>query len=275
MNVLLIGEELLPRHFYIYWPTTTDATLTLYWYDSQGCIESDTIDIIKSLPFLVIMIRIFYDFPLGMWGHTPIDIWTEDEIEGKVHYSRKGDTIGSFQMKGRRTFTSDAIPVTAPTAISSGHHNEPAQPSSSHDEHSEGTQLEVLFLKSAWPEVKRHKEPYIISHAYTQAKMMLGTEAGSVTDHLPVVINSKELSYTSTEIIRRLVKSTTTDGFRVQLWMLSKKLQPIYALDPREFWIAFWHTLRCKPFFFSVGSVLISWCRPCLALAYWDCAWWY
>jgi hypothetical protein len=105
-----------------------------------------------------------------------------------------------------------------------------------------------FFLKSAWPETKRCKEPEVIIEAYQRAKELLGTEAQSVTDHLPVLISSQELAYTSTEIIRRLVKSTTTDGFRVQLWMLSKKLQPIHTLDPKDFWRAFWHTIRCKFF---------------------------
>lgn len=101
-----------------------------------------------------------------------------------------------------------------------------------------------FFLKSAWPDTKR-KEPEIIKEAYRRAETLLGTEARSVTDHLPIIVNSRELAYTSTEIIRRLVGSNTTTGFRVQIWMLSKKLQPIYALEPRDFWKALWHVLRC------------------------------
>ena len=227
------------------------------------------------------MIGIFENFPLGMWGYTPIDIWSEDEQREKVYYSRKGASVRSFQVKGRRTFTADALKlpahtVTAPTTAtastttSSGHLNEPAQPSSSRDGLEDERSEDILFLKSAWPEMKRRKEPEVINIAYDRAKELLGTEAPSVTDHLPVLVNFKELAYTSTEIIRHLVKSSTTDGFRVQLWMLSKKLQPIHVLDPHEFWTAFWHTLRCKPFFFFVGSVLIIRCRPCSTLAYWD-----
>jgi hypothetical protein len=262
--------------------------LTLFWYDSQGCIEADRINIIKELPLLVVMIRIFEDFPLGMWGYTPVNVWTEDENKTKVPYSRKENPVGSFQIIGRRTFTADATkiriqtataPTTAPSVRRSGRLNicvQP-QPSSSCDEHSEDAQSEdepsvdILFLKSAWPETKRRKEPEVIIEAYKRAEELLGTEARSVTNHLPVLINSEELAYTSTEIIRRLVKSTTTDGFRVQLWILSKKLQPIHALGPNDFWVAFWHTLRCKFLFCSVGSGLIKCCRPRPALAYWDC----
>ena len=230
-------------------------------------------NIIEELPLLVIMIRIFEDFPLGMWGYTPIDVWAEDEKQQKVYYGCEGARVGSFQIKGCRTFTADATKISAQTVIPST--TTPA-PSSSRDEHSEGAQLEqersedILFLKSAWPEVNRRKEPEVVKKAYKRAEKLLGTEARSVTEHLPIVVNSEELAYTSTEIIRHLVKSTTRDGFRVQLWMLSKKLQPIHALKPSDFWTAFWHTLRCKPFFFSMGSALISWCRPRPALAYWD-----
>jgi hypothetical protein len=260
--------------------------LTLYWYDSQGCIEAETINVIEELPLLVVMIRIFEDFPLGMWGHTPIDVWTQDENKTRVHYGRQEKPHGSFQIIGRRTFTADATkcPVLTATASKtalastpslnvqrSGYLNyKQSLPSSSCDEHSQPEDGDPLFLKSAWPEIKRHKEPEVIIEAYKRAKALLGTEAPSVTDHLPVLINFEELPYTSTEIIRHLVKSTTTDGFCVQLWMLSKKLQPIHALEPNEFWTAFWHTLRCKFFFSSMGSVLISRCRPRAALAYWD-----
>jgi len=212
--------------------------------------------------------RIFEDFPLGMWGYTPIDIWAEDENKTKVHYCRQEKPMGSFRIISRRTFTADATRIPLPTDAStsapnpqrSGSLNTQRHLSSSCAEHSENTsprdeQSEsILFLKSAWPETKRRKEPEVIIEAYKRAEALLETEAGSVTDHLPVLVNFKELAYTSTEIIRDLVKSTTTDGFCVQVWMLSKKLQPIHTLDPSEFWTAFWHTLRCKPFFLSSSA---------------------
>jgi len=237
----------------------------LYWYDSQGCIETDNINIIEELPLLVIMIRIFEDFPPGMWGYTPIEIWAEDENKTKVHYRRQEKPMGSFQIISRRTFTADVTRIPLPTGASAPAPN-PQRSSSLHTqchqsslraEHSENTSPkneqseDILFLKSAWPETKRRKEPEVIIEAYRRAEALLEAEAGNVTDHLPVLVNFKELAYTSTEIIRDLVKSTTTDGFCVQVWMLLKKLQPIHTLDPSDFWTAFWHTLRCKPFFFS------------------------
>jgi hypothetical protein len=214
--------------------------LTLFWYDSQGCIQADSIHIIEELPLLAVMIMIFEDFPLGMWGYTPVNIWTKDENLRKVPYRRNENAVGSFQIIGRRTFTADASnkkpkvqTATTPTTTLNTRRSRrlskrptQPQPSTSVDEHSED-------------EDKRAKE-------------LLGTESRSVTDHLPVLISSQALAYTSTEIIRRLVKSTATDGFRVQLWMLSKKLQPIHALDPKDFWKAFWHTLRCKSSFASL-----------------------
>jgi hypothetical protein len=227
-------------------------------------------NVVEQLPLLVVMIRIFHGFPLAMWGYKPVDIWIE-ENGAKVSYSRNESPVGQFQIKGRRTFTADAtkspIEVPAATALPSAgarnsrHLNKPAtQPSS------EG----LLFLKSAWPETSRRKEPEVIDEAYKRAKKMLGTEARSVTDHLPVLISSEELVHTSTEIIRHLVKSKKEDGFRVQLWMLSKKLEPIHALKPKDFWTAFWHTLRCKSSFLPpFGSGLIECCRPRPALAYW------
>ena len=186
------------------------------------------------------MIRIFEDFPLGMWGYTPIDTWTEDENQTKMHYRRQEKPLGSFQIISRRTFIADAarIPLQtttastpSPNAQESGCLNKQPRLLSSCDEHSEDTRPEdkksedILFLKSAWPKMKWPKEPEVIIEAYKRAEALLRTEAWSVADHLPVIVNFEELAYTSTEIIRRLVKSTTTDGFCVQLWILSKKLQ--------------------------------------------------
>ena len=250
--------------------------MTLFWYDSQGCIEADSINIIEELPLLVVMIRIFEDFPLGMWGYTPVNVWTEDKNRTKVPYRHKENPVGSFQIIGRRTFTADATKkkpnqvqtaTTPTTSVSNVRRSCRLKKRDNQPEQSE----DVLFLKSAWPETKRRKEPEVVREAYKRAKELLGTEARSVTDHLPVIINSEELAYTSTEIIRRLVKSTTTDGFRVQLWMLSKKLQPIHALYPKDFWKAFWHTLRCKStFLLPFVSAFIKCYRPRPTLAHWE-----
>ncbi|KIM42705.1 hypothetical protein M413DRAFT_122048 [Hebeloma cylindrosporum] len=251
----------------------SDANLTLSWYDSQGCIEADRINIIEALPLLAVMIRIFEDFPLGMWGYTPVEIWSEDKSQKKTPYRRNENPVGSFQIIGRRTFTADATKVqpttqtaTTPTTALNrrrstrlSQRGAQPQPSTSGEEHFSGDAQpdeptdDILFLKSAWPETKRCKEPEVILEAYKPANELLGTEARSVTDHLPVLVNSRELSYTSTEIIRQLVKSTTTQGFRVQLWMLSKKLQPIHALAPVDFWKAFWQTLRCHALLWRIG----------------------
>lgn len=173
--------------------------------------------------------------------------------------------MGSFQIISRRTFTAGVTRISLLTSASTPAPN-PQRSSSLHTQrcpsslrakHSEktspkdGQSENILFLKSAWPETKHRKGPEVIIEAHKRAEALLGTEADSVTDHLPVLVDFKELAYTSTQIIRCLVKSTITDGFCVQVWMLSKKLQPIHTLEPSDFWTAFWHTLRCKPFFFS------------------------
>ena len=236
-------------------PPTIDAKLTLFWYDSQGCIQANSINIIQELPLLAVMIRIFEDFPLGMWGYTPINIWTKDENQRKVPYRHNKNPVGSFQIISRWTFTADTSKKklkvqTATASITTLNARRSCclskwatqlQPLTSIDEHSEDEELDngqsgdTLFLKSAWPETKRCKEPEVIIEAYKCTKELLGMESQSVTDHLPVLINSQALAYSSTEIIHCLVKSTTMDGFHVQLWMLLKKLQPIHVLDPKAF----------------------------------------
>ncbi|KIM36710.1 hypothetical protein M413DRAFT_31540 [Hebeloma cylindrosporum] len=223
--------------------------LSLFWYDSQGCIEADTINIIEELPLLVLMIWIFEDFPLGMWGYTPIDVWAEDENKTKVHYCRNEKPMASFQIINRRTFTADAIRIPAQTATPPTTATFTTTPSGQEHELPD----QALFLKSSWSETRWLKEPEVVKIAYERARKYLGTEARSVTEHLPVIVNFQELAYTSTEIIRHLVKSTTTDGFRIQLWMLSMKLLPIHSLEPIDFWTAYWHTLCCHALLWRIG----------------------
>jgi hypothetical protein len=145
--------------------------------------------------------------------------------------------VGSFQIIGRRTFAVDAIskkPIQVQTASTtapslpvrrSGCLNKQPQTSSFSDNQPKDEQLEedILFLKSAWPETSCHKEPEVIEVAHERARAMLGTEAWSVTDHLPVVVNSQELAYTSTKIIRHLA---TRNPVAVVDCTVCSRLQP-------------------------------------------------
>ena len=162
-----------------------------------------------------------------MWGYKPIEIWAEDENKTKVHYRRQEKPMGSFQIISRRTFTAGVTRIPLLTSASTPAPN-PQRSSSLHTQrcpsslrakHSEktspkdGQSENILFLKSAWPETKHRKGPEVIIEAHKRAEALLGTEADSVTDHLPVLVDFKELAYTSTQIIRCLVKSTITMGF--------------------------------------------------------------
>jgi len=105
-----------------------------------------------------------------------------------------------------------------------------------------------LFFKSAWPEDVRVKEPTIIAEALARAKKYLPEKhVSSVADHLPRVVDSKELKHTSTAIIRHLLR-LSTEGARTQVWMVSEKLQPIVKVNAAMFKKYYWELVRCMCF---------------------------
>jgi len=95
----------------------------------------------------------------------------------------------------RRPLQTGTASTPVPDVQTSGRINNQRHPSSSRDKHSEDTRPEdeqsedILFLKSVWPETTRRKEPEVIIEAYKRSEALLGTEARSVTEHLPVLVN--------------------------------------------------------------------------------------
>jgi len=218
-----------------------DSKLNLWWYDAQGCIETTPIDIIEQIPLFVVMIMIFQRFDDRMLGLPKST--TNVVSEGAL----KPDRPGQFMLQGRRTFNGHVEedptnpstlgsrgPVTLFRAFRRPILANPSIPSSP-----------GLFFKSAWLEDSRLKEPAIIAEALKRANKYLPEKhVSSVVDHLPTVVDSMELKHTSTGIIRHLLR-LSTEGARIQVWMVSEMLQPIAKANPTMFKKYYWEFVRC------------------------------
>ena len=109
-----------------------------------------------------------------------------------------------------------------------------------------------LVLKISWPEASRPSEWEIIGHAQT-----LGENDEFIKGHIPVVEYARELDHYSTHHIRKFLNLRIDNnlGTRALRLTVMKRLRPIYDLDGKQFWVAFWQCVACMYFLESFPSI--------------------
>ena len=109
-----------------------------------------------------------------------------------------------------------------------------------------------LVLKVSWPEASRPSEWEIIGHAQT-----LGEGDKFIRGHIPVVEYARELDRYSTHHIRKFlnIPIDNTTGTRSLRLTVMKRLRPIYDLDGKQFWDAFWQCVACMHFMEGFPSI--------------------
>ena len=173
-----------------------------------------------------------------MWGLNQDSLKAvERSIGGAVEL--KTECRGQFELVGRRTYCASIIKSGA-------------------GEESKGADS-ALFLKSSWAEERQeHKEPDIIRIAHDRASKLLPKKyCDMVTNHIPAMITLEEGAAESTSGTRLLLKKAggledmcidcIRRHARVQVVLVTKKLQPVEDLAPVDFWQVFWDIFRCKP----------------------------
>lgn len=211
--------------------------LSLRWYDAEGCIESDEIDIVKQTPMLVLLLMVLQRFDKRMWGLT-LDDPTRVKVGDKC-YLLDSELESTFELTGRRTIGANATPLPAASLCTHPQAN--------------GTSF---FYKSNYVKCRDPKEPDTIDIIHERANSFLPEKYRKmVTDHVPRVIASAECESDSTAIIRLLIK--TAGGFeqlteedilkesRVRMCMVTRKLQVLQNLPPSDFLQIFWELIRC------------------------------
>ncbi|KAI3605706.1 other 1 protein kinase [Moniliophthora roreri] len=223
-----------------------DTELQLWYYDSQGCIQTHYIDILQQLPLFVVMVMIFQRFNSRMWGVRDTEISCPEE--SKTYYIIEDTTKGPrFELCGRR-------PFTAHVSEKQNHSQHPMNTRSKGDVDAEpDPSPEEKFFKAAWPDTSRNKEPAILDEAHRRADELLQEPLRSyVKDHIPIVNTWRELSDTSTALIRCFLGLSTENG-QVQLWMTCPILEPARKLAPQAFWVALWEAIRCHYILWHIG----------------------
>ncbi|KAH6904249.1 hypothetical protein BKA70DRAFT_1226901 [Coprinopsis sp. MPI-PUGE-AT-0042] len=234
-----------------------DNLLTLKWYDSQGCISTNPIDIVAQLPLVVVMIIIFQRFDHRMRGTACIDL--KACLNGvEVPLDVPFDFHSPWQLKGSHTVATSPVargkginkPANSPTT----HGHYPGQsrlgPTSTMTE-----SLKDTFLKFSWREETRDPEGLVIKTAKERATYYLPLKKCSpewVTSHLPDVKLYEEYETLSTRHIRACLGLDTVQS-RIPTLMLSKKLHALNELEPRDFRKVIWQLIRCHSLLWKIG----------------------
>ena len=120
-----------------------------------------------------------------------------------------------------------------------------------------------LVLKVSWPETSRPAEWEIISHAQT-----LGKNDKFIKGHIPTVKYAREFDRYSTHQIRDFLGLLTSKnvGTRTLRLIVMKRLRPIYDLEGKQFWDAFWQCVACM-YAFLAGLPTITDTSPQVIIA--------
>jgi hypothetical protein len=112
-------------------------------------------------------------------------------------------------------------------------------------------EMHNLILKVSWPETSRLEEWKIIRHA-----QILGEDDKFIRDHIPEVKCAQDLGHYSTRHIRGFLglQPDGCPGTRTLRLIVMNRLRPIYDLDGKHFWKAFWECVACTHFIFCFRS---------------------
>jgi hypothetical protein len=118
--------------------------LNVLWYDPQGCIRSSSIDIVKQLALLIVLVKLQQrsDFWTG---------WSDTKVPG---YRMMHKCAPRFQLVGRMTSCADLVAETEKPDHTMD--NAMGIPSVEEAKH---------FFNSSWPEDSRPKENFVIEEA--------------------------------------------------------------------------------------------------------------
>lgn len=224
--------------------------MSLRWYDAQGVIESEPLDILKQLPIFVMMIVIFQRFNLYMWGVSQRDA-SKVEVDGQKFCLDYVPT--PFQLCGRRTTGTFA---EHESCLTDGNEGEDVLHNANQGFRQNKKKKKRLFFKSSWKEICRGKEYEIIKVGRKRLRRLLPKMyQPMVKNHIPQVIASQECTSESTAVIRFFLDEAEGNalaggeinqkGARVMVWMVTPRLRPIHTLDPANFWRVYWDIIRC------------------------------
>ncbi len=99
----------------------------------------------------------------------------------------------------------------------------------------------LLFVKAAWIEDSRDRDPRTIAEAVCRANRYLGEFKAYILEHIPTLVSWQDVEYTPTAIICKFL-GLCTERSRTLLWMVCRELYPI---KEQHSWNASWELICC------------------------------
>ncbi|KZT08877.1 uncharacterized protein LAESUDRAFT_696214 [Laetiporus sulphureus 93-53] len=238
-----------------------DELAWVWWYDQQGTIQSSGIDFIKDLPCFLVLIATFRHLGLREWGvdatlgrdgrqyhlrRATREHTRNDKTVHEIHPRRKPhgfDVV--FGDREDQTNVKTVATVTRPDKIVKSQYP-PFGPETRDFEATQkkATQADAV-MKIYWPEVTLTSEAVVLEHA-----VELGRGDPLIEGHLPTVLASYDLGYSTGTIGEDIQKERRTDGdaigdSRCMRLLLMRKLLPIEGLPAEEFLRVWVECYRC------------------------------
>ncbi|KAF8068619.1 hypothetical protein FPV67DRAFT_1083094 [Lyophyllum atratum] len=223
LQCAMYAAEMLCRGIYTTHAITilvADEMAWIWWFDRQGAIQTSGIDIIRDLPYFVVLLVAFQRFNKADWGiieqlythpgykeAEPI-LGVELEVEDKIVYANhRGPLSSHYSLVGRgtRVLMGTGLGIMKPTKES----------------YHEGKALSKfrLAVKFSWPEARRQNEAEIIQKA-------LSINNNITRGHLPNLIAFNDLGCSTADIRRELDIFASPSSPRLLRVLLLENLVP-------------------------------------------------
>ena len=207
----------------------------VWWFDSEGAIQSHGINFVQDLPYFLVLLLCFQRFTPKDWGIITAFKFAEHDsgpcrlsipalpsVDVDINHNDK--IRGYFGIVGRAT----QVLLATSKSKYPGDANKSL----------EGTELVVRVY---WPEESRVSEGQIIKKA-----RKIANRNKFVKGHIPDMICSHDFDKFSTKRIRMSLGIEFKSHYRLFRVMLFRRLYPITDLTGKKFWDAFWECYDCK-----------------------------
>jgi hypothetical protein len=253
-----------------------DDCLWISWIDREGVILSSGFSFFKNLPLLLVLLLVLQRFGRRQWGYipelsredrsvllhpihaggsldedeVPINFYPDDKVHSGWSLLGRATTVVGANRNDDRCASVSSTKIDPPATMlnevnevqeeewrdfyqaRNDYRKAYTNTARSHD----------LVLKVSWPEKSRVEEWKIIEHA-----QRLGENDKFIKGHIPEVKYTRDFERYSTNHIRCFLglQQDGMSGTRTLRLIVMKRLRPIYDLEGRQFWKAFWGSVAC------------------------------
>lgn len=225
-------------------PFVIDDVAWIWYYDRQGCIQSEGISFIQDFPSFLVLLYALQRLELDQWGLNP-------RLDGRVEKAHQG-MFGRNKNNDKIVVPTEWQVAIGSTSVTIQHGNilhstlglTGRGTLSVVAKLDAGRRTEWVVVKIYWPEEVRTSEPDIVRGAKAAGK-----NDAEIKDHLPTVIGYEDLEYRTGSARQALGLEDSKRGLprsRVLRVIVFAKLSPLSSLSGENFIRAWLDCLRCK-----------------------------